>query len=69
MKQTRTYRAGYNRYRIVPELPASAMTVAAYCEERGCTNPYIYELFRKHKADFEIVIFQGINFVIPLTNN
>lgn len=67
MKQTKTYRAGYARYRNVTILPTTAMTVAEYCTQRGCTNPYIYELFRKQKADFEIVIFKGINFIIPLT--
>lgn len=64
MKQTKTYRAGYNRYEVVNVLPPGAMTVAEYCEQRGCTNPYIYELLRSGKADFQIVIFKGINFVV-----
>ncbi len=65
MKQTKTYRAGYSRYKVVEQLPDNAMTVSDYCIERGCTNPYIYELFRNNKANFEIVIFKGINFIIP----
>jgi hypothetical protein len=67
MKETKTYRAGYSRYKTVKILPAEAMTISEYCEKRGCTNPYIYELYRRKKADFDIVIFKGINFVIPLT--
>ncbi len=65
----KTYRNNENLYRPVTELPANAMTVNEYCKQRGCTNPYIYQLVRTNKAtDFEIVIFKGINFVIPLTN-
>ncbi len=65
----KTYRAQKNRYKTVDSLPYSAMTVSEYCKQRGCTNPYIYELYRNNKADFDIVIFKGINFVIPLTND
>ena len=67
MKQT--YRANKDIYRTVDELPVNAKTVGQYCKDRGCTNPYIYQLVRTQKADFEIVIFKGINFVIPLTIN
>lgn len=66
MKQTKTYRAGYNRYESVEVLPVNAMTVAEYCEQRGCTNPYIYKLHKDGKGNFKIVIFKGINFVIPI---
>lgn len=64
-----TYRANKNKYRTVEDLPATAKTVSEYCKDRGCTNPYIYQLIRENKADFEIVIFKGFNFIIPLTNN
>lgn len=67
MKQT--YRANKSLYRNVEQLPKDAMTVGQYCKDRGCTNPYIYQLVRTQKANFEIVIFKGINFVIPLTND
>jgi hypothetical protein len=65
---------GKNRkyeYRPVTELPDNAMTVAQYASEvKDCNTSYIYELIRKAKnTDFEIVIFKGINFVVPLTNN
>lgn len=52
------------QYPEVEQLPANALTVAKYASLRGCTTPYIYELVRKGKADFEIVVFQGINFVV-----
>lgn len=65
----KTYRNLENKYKTVNSLPENAMTVKDYCKERGCTNPYIYQLVRTNKANFEIVIFKGINFVIPLTNN
>lgn len=56
------------QYKEVTKLPAAALTVAQYAEQRDCTTPYIYELIRKAKnIDFEIVIFKGINFIIPLT--
>lgn len=64
MKPTKTYRAQGNNYRVIDELPADAMTIREYCEKRECTNPYIYQLARDGKANFEIVIFKGINFVI-----
>ena len=65
----RTYRNLESKYRIVNSLPVEAMTVKDYCLQRGCTNPYIYQLIKDNKADFEIVLFKGINFVIPLTKH
>ena len=59
MKQTRR-----NTYDEVLELPADALRVSEYAAIRGCNTSYIYELIRFHKADFEIVVFKGINFVI-----
>ncbi len=69
MKRTHTYRAKGHTYRTVEVLDPDAMTVADYAREKGCTNSYIYHLITRKKADFEIVIFKGINFVIPLTKN
>jgi len=59
MKQTRK-----NTYDEVPELPANALRVSEYADLRGCNTSYIYELIRDKRADFQIVIFKGINFVI-----
>lgn len=65
---------GKNRryeYEQVNILPDNAMTVAQYAKEvKECNTSYIYELIRKNKnSDFQIVIYKGINFIIPLTNN
>lgn len=54
-------------YRIVSELPAGALSVAKYAKKRGCTTNYIYVLLARERADFEVVVFSGYNFVIPLT--
>lgn len=64
----------YN-YTIVDTLPDNAVKVSEYAKQRGFTYPYIYEQFRKVRENvlttsqvgFEIVTFQGINFIIPLT--
>lgn len=54
-----------HKYREVKKLPDNALTVSQYAKERGCTTPYIYELVKKGKAEFELVTFKGINFIIP----
>lgn len=59
MKNTRK-----NSYDIVPDLPANALRVSEYAQLRDCNTSYIYELIRRNKADFDIVIYKGINFVI-----
>jgi len=61
----KTYKALEHTYRTVDELPVDAMTMKEYCEQRGCTNPYIYQLWKAGKADgFEIILYKGINFII-----
>lgn len=64
MKNTRR-----NTYEVVNTLPADAMRVSEYAAQRNCNTSYIYELIRTGKnADFEIVIYKGINFVIISKN-
>jgi hypothetical protein len=58
-----------NKYREVQVLPDNALRVSEYAAQRECNTSYIYELISKQKADFEIVVFKGINFVLPFTNN
>lgn len=53
-----------NKYQEVEILPIDALRVSEYAELRECNTSYIYELIRTKKADFQIVIFKGINFVI-----
>ncbi len=54
-----------NKYREVTELPKTALTVAQYALNRECNTSYLYQLVREDKAEFEIVIFKTINFIIP----
>jgi len=56
-----------NKYRIVLELPANAVKVADYANQWPCNTSYIYKLVRDKKniSKFEVVDFQGINFIIP----
>lgn len=62
------------QYRIVEVLPPTALTVAQYAKDQDISPQYIYELLRKNreegkKIDFEMVLFKGINFVIPCQSN
>ena len=51
-------------YRIVKELPSHAVKVIEYAKQRGCHHSLIYHEVKRKKAKFEIVNFQGINFII-----
>ena len=68
----RTKNSRHNRYRTVDYLPDNALRVSEYAEQRQCNTSYIYELVRKSlegkSIDFEIVVYKGINFVVPLTD-
>lgn len=54
-----------NKYKSVTKLPKNALTVKQYAESRGITTSYIYKLLKEKKADFKIVVFATINFIIP----
>lgn len=61
-------RAKDDRYRIVDKLPDNAVKVSEYAKLRGCADhSLIYHWLRRKsdKATYEIVVFQGFNFVIP----
>jgi len=51
------------KYREVKQLPKDAITVKAYAEARNCHHSLIYHELKRGKANFEIINFQGINFV------
>mgnify|MGYP006268400997 CR=1 FL=1 len=53
------------KYQNVKILPKNAMTVREYAESQGYTTSYVYKLLREGKAQFKIVTFQTINFIIP----
>jgi hypothetical protein len=55
-----------HKFREIEKLPANAMSVSNYAKEvRNCNTSYIYQLIREKKNSFEIVEFQGVNFIIP----
>jgi len=53
------------KYREVTELKEGAMSVSNYAAQMGFTPPYVYKLWNIGKANFEIVIFSGSNYIIP----
>lgn len=56
-----------NRYRTVSKLPDNALKVSEYARYRGFKDhSLVYHRITRGKADYEIVIFQGFNFVIPI---
>lgn len=54
-----------SKYEVVTKLPLSAMPVKDYADKKGITTSYVYKMIREKKADFKIVTFYSINFVIP----
>lgn len=54
-----------HKYREVTELPAIAKTVKNYAEDLGITTAYVYKQVKQKKNKFEMVVFQGVNFIIP----
>lgn len=56
------------KYREVSQLPNNAMTVQSYADSRGWKAHNIYMKLKRQTNDFEIILFQGINFVIPFNN-
>lgn len=53
-----------HEYRIVKELPKDAIKVKEYARQRNIHHSLIYHELKRGKANFEIIQFQGINFVI-----
>jgi len=54
-----------NKYREVEKLPPNAKTVKNYAEDIGITTAYVYKQIKQKKNKFEMVVFQGVNFIIP----
>lgn len=55
------------KYREVQELPINALTVQCYADKHGWKAHNIYMRLNRGTNNFEIIVFQGINFVIPLS--
>lgn len=57
------------KYTVVDNLPQGAKSVNNYADEYGITVAYVYIKHTRGKADYDIVNFQGINFIIPLSES
>ncbi len=57
------------KYKEVATLPKGAMTVKEYAASNDISQSLVYKRIERNKANFQIVVFQTINFVVPLTNN
>ena len=40
-------------------------TVKNYADDMGITTAYVYKQVKEKKNKFEMVVFQGVNFIIP----
>ena len=58
-----------NKYEKVDTLPYNALTVSEYAKQNNYSQSYIYKMLERNIASYKIVVFQTINFVIPLTND
>ena len=61
------------KYREVDKLPDNALTPKKYAEQNDISHQLIYIRLKRARengliVDFEIVTYQGINFVIPYKN-
>lgn len=59
-----------NKYPTVTRLPAKATTVKDYADSLQVSTQHLYNSYRRHIQDgkpisFKIVLFHGINFIIP----
>lgn len=54
-----------NKYEEVKTLPKNAVTVKQYADGKEISTSYIYKMVRERKANFKIVVYQTINFIIP----
>ena len=52
-------------YPTVETLPVNALTVKEYAASQNITTSYVYVKLQRGKANFQIVTFRGINFIIP----
>ena len=57
------------KYKEVKQLPTGAMTVSEYAADNNITQSYVYKKIERNKADYQIVIFKTMNFIIPLTKS
>jgi len=55
-----------DKYPNYETLPDNAITVDKYCKLQDYSTAYLYKLIKEKKnKGFELIVFQGINFVLP----
>lgn len=52
------------KYREVDRLPKEAMTITEFAAHRNISLSYVYHRFTRGRADYEIVTFKTMNFVL-----
>jgi hypothetical protein len=57
------------KYKVVDKLPLGAMTVSEFAASEGISQSYVYKKIQRNTADYKIVVFKTMNFVVPLTKN
>lgn len=60
-----TKKSHSRKHREVDTLPKEALRVSEYAKKNGHTTQWVYEATKRGLATFEIVVFKGINFIIP----
>lgn len=53
------------KYTEVEKLPLNACTVAEYAAKNNMSQSNVYKKIERKKADYKIIVFQTINFVVP----
>ena len=57
-------KANVNKYLNVDRLPENAVSVKLFADSKGYSTSYVYKLIKLGKAPFDIVVWQGINWVV-----
>ena len=52
------------QYNTISQLPINALSVANFASQQNITVSYVYKKFNEGKANYQIIDFQGYNFVI-----
>ena len=55
------------QYETIAQLPPDAQSIANFAKENKITVSYVYKKFNEKKSSYQIVDFQGYNFVITGT--
>jgi hypothetical protein len=53
------------KYKRVEKLNPKAVVVSTFAKDNDMTVGYVYMKYKRGKADYEIVNYQGVNFIVP----